>query len=205
LEKVFIDLWIRRINDKTINYLVKLGYRAIAVEELSSRVRRFNGLIAVNKVVVEAENRKELRRKLQGIKTRAVIVSVKPFGIEAARMAAHDGRVDTIIIDEDTLYYIDKQQINMMKHYVKPLELSLNNYLRIDDRLKAMIYRRVNLYLRRKMPLLVSSGASDWYELLVPRSAVTMLKILFGISVRNGLLFMSNYPLEILVANGVRV
>jgi ribonuclease P/MRP protein subunit RPP1 len=205
LEKIFIDLWVKGINEKIIDYLIKLGYKAVAIEELSSKVKRFNELIAVNKVVVEAETKKELRRKLQGIKTRAIIVSVKPFGIEAARMAAHDGRVDTIIIDKDTLYYIDRQQINMMKHYVKPLELPLNNYLGIDDKLRAMIYRRINLYLRKKMPLLISSGASYWYELLVPRSAVIMLKILFGISVRNGLLFMSNYPLEILVANGVRV
>ncbi|MEM1825727.1 MAG: RNase P subunit p30 family protein, partial [Desulfurococcaceae archaeon] len=144
---------------------------------------------------------------LKNIKRERNIVSVKPKSVEASRMAAHDTRVDTIILDENTVYYMDKQQFSLMKQYSKPIEIPLNTfYSSIDSSLKSMIYRRVKYYLYyTKQPLIVSSRASEWYELMNPKIAVLILSQILGIDKRLALSYLTIYPREILVYNGVSI
>ncbi|ABN69954.1 RNase P subunit p30 [Staphylothermus marinus F1] len=205
MKKIFIDLWIKEINEEIIYFLEKLDFIGVAVEELNTRYKKIDDLVIVKKVVISADKRSELRKHLQGIKNRAVIVSVKPLSVEAARMAAHDGRVDTIIIDEDSLYYIDKAQINMMKQFSKPLEFPLNDFLKASRKYQSMIYRRINLALQRNIPLIMSSHATKASELLNPVGATYLSKILFNINVKQALIYLTSYPRELIIANGVKI
>ncbi|ADI32702.1 RNase P subunit p30 family protein [Staphylothermus hellenicus] len=205
MKKIFIDLWIKEINEEIIYFLDKLGFIGVAVEDLSTRYKKINNLVIVKKAVISAEKRSELRKHLRGIKNKTVIVSVKPLSIEAARMAAHDGRVDTIIIDKDSLYYIDKAQINMMKQFSKPLEIPLNDFLKANRKYQSMIYRRINLALQRNIPLIISSHATKTSELLNPVGATYLSKILFDINIKQALIYLTSFPREIIVANGVKI
>ena len=201
----YIDLWIKRIDNKLVETAHKLGYKALGVEGLDRKVIRKNNILLINKTIISARTKKELKKKLEGIKTKSVLVGVRPLSIEVARMAAHDKRIDTIIIDNETLYFIDKTQIHVMKYYGKPLELPLNIFLKLMPRKKAMIYRRIKLYLDNNMPLFVSSMSRKWSELYEPVSTVYLLKQLFEIPVKDALLMLTNYPLELLAYNGVKL
>jgi len=203
--KIFFDLWVNKIDEKTIDILEKLGYRAIATTDNVSNIDT-KGLKIVNKIVISAERRGELLDSLRGVKERFKIVSVKPLSVESARTAAHDTRVDTIIIDDETYEYIDKAQINLMKQFRKPLELPFNKYLALNDSLKAVIYRRLKYYLSiAKQPLIISSYANNWNEVLIPRCIVYYASLLLGLHVKQALLFITSYPREILLRNGVSV
>ena len=204
--RIFIDLWINSSDTKLLRFLVKLGYRVAASTEIDKRVLEEEDLLLIRKTVVEASSRSELREKLRGIKNDYVIVSVKPISIDAARMAAHDSRVDTIIVDQDSLKYIDKAQMSLMKQFSKPLEIPFKTFLYASDRVKAMIYRRINYYLYyTKLPLIISSGASHWNELMEPRSTIYLFSKLFNIDEEKVLLYMTSYPREIIVRNGVSI
>lgn len=201
-------MWIKKIDDEILNLLHRMKYRAVVVENLdcNKSITRGN-IVIVKKIVIETDSRKELKKSLKNIKRERNIVSVKPKSVEASRMAAHDTRVDTIILDENTVYYMDKQQFSLMKQYSKPIEIPLNIfYSSIDSSLKSMIYRRVKYYLYyTKQPLIVSSRASEWYELMNPKIAVLILSQILGIDKRLALSYLTIYPREILVYNGVSI
>ncbi len=201
----YIDLWLKDFNEETYKTLVNLGYKAVAVEDYHATTKRLPELIVVRKKVVSAESRKELREKLHGIKSDNIIVSVRPLGVEAARMAAHDKRVDTIIMDDETLYYIDKAQLNMMKDFNKPLEICVTELLRFSPRKKAMIYRRINFALRRNIHLVLVSCASNWNQVLIPVSTVYLFSLLANIPLKKALETITSAPHAILAKNGVKV
>jgi len=204
--RIYIDLWIKELDSDTANILWKLGFKAVAVEKLNTDKIKPNDIVVVKKKVIEARSRQELRERLRGVSREHSIISIKPYSIEAARMAAHDSRVDTIIIDKDTLKYMDKNQFSLMKQFSKPLEVSFKTLIEPNSRVKAMIYRRINYYLLyTKLPLIVSSEATKWNEVLVPVSTISFLTTLFNIDSRDALLSISNYPREILVRKGVSI
>ena len=193
------------MDEKTAHILEKLGYKAIAYEG-DELPRQFKNLVVVKKKVLSTSNKKELLSSLKGVKREKVIVSVRPLSTEVARTAAHDTRVDTIVIDKDTYYFIDKPQINLMKQYHKPLELPFNEYLNYEPHIRSMIYRRIKYYLTyAKQPIIISSRALNWNEVLVPKSIIALLSLLFELDPREALLSITNYPREILVRNGVTI
>ncbi len=207
--KNYIDLWVKNIDIEMIRVLDKLGYIAIAVESLPDNLDRDSNKYSIHiveKKIIEASSKKELREKLYNIKKKPCIVSAKPLSKEVARMAGHDSRVDTIIIDADTVKYIDRNQINLMKEYSKPLELPINIWFSTPYRIRSMIYRRINYYLlRTSLPLIISSSASKWNEIMIPRSIITYMALSFGMSREELIASLTTYPREILVKNGVSI
>ncbi|MEM1922013.1 MAG: RNase P subunit p30, partial [Desulfurococcaceae archaeon] len=180
-------MWIKKIDDEILNLLHRMKYRAVVVENLDCNkpITRGN-IVIVKKIVIETDSRKELKKSLKNIKRERNIVSVKPKSVEASRMAAHDTRVDTIILDENTVYYMDKQQFSLMKQYSKPIEIPLNTfYSSIDSSLKSMIYRRVKYYLYyTKQPLIIFCSAGGCYALMSPEIAVSLLSHILVIEKR---------------------
>jgi len=206
--RIYVDFWIKTLDEKTTTLLKKLGYRAAVYEggDLDSEASKVadRELTIVGKVVLTESSKDELLRKLRGIKSKRVVVSVKPLSVEVARLAARDSRVDTIVIDSDALHYIDKAQLNLMKQFFKPLELPINDFIQSSLHVKAAIYRRIHYYmLHTKNPLIISSKASTWYELYSPLSLVNLVSTLFGIEPREALLYLTTYPRGILTRIGV--
>jgi len=206
--RIYVDFWIKTLDEKTITLLKKMGYCAAVYEVSDVDSEALNTkdaeLTIVGKVVLAESSKDELLRKLRGIRSKRVVVSVKPLSVEVARLAAHDGRVDTIIIDSDTLHYIDKAQLNLMKQFFKPLELPINDFIRSNPHVKAAIYRRIHYYmLYTKNPLIISSKASAWYELYSPLSLVNLVSTAFGIEPSEALLYITAHPRGILTRIGV--
>jgi len=205
--KIYVDLWIKTLDDKTIAILKKLNYRAVAYEGedvVESSVGE--QLIIVRKKVIAESNKRSFLNALKGVRQEKVLVSVKPLSVDVARTAAHDSRVDTIIIDRDTAEFIDKAQLSLMKQFSKPLELPLREYLSYDPSTKAIIYRRLQQYLAyTKQPLIISSKASNWFEVFSPKSLISLTSILLGVDHRTALLYITTYPRELLANIGVNL
>lgn len=203
--RVYIDFWVKRLDSKMLKILRELGYRVVLCENLVE-LSEDKDVSVVNKGVVESSSRADLLNKLKGIKSKGVVVSVKPLSLEAARTAAHDTRVDTLIIDSANVKFMDKHQFNLLKQFSKPIEFPLNHWLKLPLAKRTAVFQRLVVFIHRyKLPFIVSSGANAWHEVFEPRSIVHYLSNLFGAPRGLVLLSLTSYPKEILVKNGFKV
>lgn len=181
-----------------------MGYLAIVLEGADPDVCR--DIHVFEKKVIEAGSRRELLDKLRSIDWGRSVVSVKPRSVESARVAARDSRVDTIILDEDSARFMDKHQFNIMKKSAKPIEFSLNNWLKTSLKNRVLIFRVLYMYIHRySLPIVASSGASEWYEAIHPRSIIDFLSRLLNVPPIVSTLYVTVYPREVLVRKGFEI
>ena len=128
----------------------------------------------LRKVVLASNDVSDLKNTLRHVDYRTCFVSVEPLSTQVARWSVHDGRVDSLLLTLRNIDVFDKIQAGTMKYYSKPLEVGISTLL-LDGDLGAKVYRRIKLYAFYKVPLIVSSMASVWYELVHPRSIVSLL------------------------------
>lgn len=203
----YVDLWINISNglDKIADIIKLMGYKYVCIEDhnLKWRIKVVKNIKFVKRITIEADSEREIRERIRGIKVDYPIVAVKPLSTQVARFAARDGRVDLVVLDGDTIEYIDKIQAGMMKKFGKPLEVCINCFLKVSLRKKGMIFRRIKLFYYYGVPVVYSSGASKWYELLHPKSISALMSTLVDIPKTSILYGLSSIPLEILVKNNV--
>ncbi len=182
-----VDLKIRYSNSnefsKLLLWLKKFGYYVIAVEGLKEKPLQVKGIRILRRITIEATSEGEAKRKLRGIKQRYDIVALKPKSYGVARLAARDGRVDLIPIDEDTLRYVDLSEIRLLEKSRGAFELVLSTmYLnRHNTRFIKALQSKLMLLTRYDAPLVVTSGASNVYELWHPEHVIGLL-MLYGVS-----------------------
>ena len=182
-----VDLKIRYSNSnefsKLLLWLKKFGYHVIAVEGLKEKPLQVKGIRILKRITIEATSEGEAKRKLRGIKQRYDIVALKPKSYGVARLAARDGRVDLIPIDEDTLRYVDLSEIRLLEKSRGAFELVLSTiYLnRYNTRFIKALQSKLMLLTRYDAPLVVTSGASNVYELWHPKHVIGLL-MLYGVS-----------------------
>ena len=182
-----VDLKIRYSNSnefsKLLLWLKKFGYYVIAVEGLKEKPLQVKGIRILKRITIEATSEGEAKRKLRGIKQRYDIVALKPKSYGVARLAARDGRVDLIPIDENTLRYVDLSEIRLLEKSRGAFELVLSTiYLnRYNTRFIKALQSKLMLLTRYDVPLVVTSGASNVYELWHPKHVIGLL-MLYGVS-----------------------
>ena len=93
----------------------------------------------------------------------------------------------------------------MMKRHSKPLEVPVNTLFSVGDRVRAMMYRRIHLFYQYNVPVIYSSSATSWNEILHPKAIVSIVKTLAGVNGKSVLLSITDYPRALLLRNGVRV
>jgi len=205
--KGYVDLWVRVSDelDKIADIAWIMGYKYVGIEDhgYKWKVKVVNRVRFIKRITIEARTEKEIRERVRGIKVEYPIVAVKPLSIQVARFAARDGRIDLVVLDRDTIQYIDKTQAGMMKQYRKPLEVCINCFLKASSREKGMMFRRLRLFQHYSVPIIYSSGASSWNELIHPHGVTTLVSTLLGIPRSSVIYGLASLPLEILVRNGI--
>lgn len=208
--KGFTDLWIDADGnelEKIIDIASMMGYKVLCVSRDFTRhrfVKQKNVFLVKKRVIAEA-GEKNLKEKLRGVKVGYPVVAVIPLDVQAARLAARDGRVDIIVLNKDSLDNIDKTQALMMKQFMKILEVPLNDFLKYSNRVKSMIYRRIHMFYYYGIPIVYSSHAKSWNELIHPRSIVGLINSLLGVDKKLIVYSISSFIVEFLAKNGVRV
>lgn len=187
-----------------------MGYRALVCEEINvplSNKDYANNVSTsrlIRKVIIKAKDVSELRRKLGEINYKQQFVTVQPLNIEVARWASHDSRIDSILLTTENIHVFDKKQQNIMKYYSKPLEIPLHILFRGDIELRGVIYRRMQLYVGRKVPVIISSTAEEWYELYPPISIVKLLSTQYDIPEKITLNAITHIPWVIISRKEVK-
>lgn len=202
--KEIVDLNIIYSNQynfsKILALLRRLNYSIIAVEGLNEQltVRGEDAIRILVRITLEASNESEAKRRLRGIKRRYDIVALKPKSYGVARLAARDGRVDLIPVDEDTLKYIDLSEVRLLENSRGAFELSLSTLYRnrYNTKFIRLLQNKMHLLIRYDAPIVVSSGAQNMYELWHPKQVIGLL-MLYGISESKALEAISFIPLMI--------
>ncbi len=192
--------------DKLTIVARRLGYKALLVENKEgwTSATNMNEVVLVGKKVIASLNERDLKKALSTSTSKSAVVSVKPLDVSAARLAARDSRVDAVVLDLETLNYIDGQQLSMMKRFSKPIELPLKLILG-GERALAKVVRRLIYAARLEVPVVFSSKAIDWSELYYPKSIALLLSQLLSLELEAVMSGFTTIPREILVRKGVKL
>ncbi len=199
----YIDLYIPRITRKLLGVARSLGYKIIVSSATDKRIEKMDSVLIVRGIVITEENASSLKHRLKGVREKYVIVLVKPLSTPTARLAAHDSRVDGVVISCDNTAYIDPGQAGLMRQFSKPLILPITILSDCDERGLARIYRRILLFRSRDLDILPASFAENVGDLIAPWTTPRLLSEIFGLGWDYWLYGISNAPNELLVKNGV--
>jgi len=197
---MFIDIAVKKCDEKLVETARMLGYTIIACEEFSSEKV---GINIARKKTLTPGNLDKLKKSLKELPGSTIVISVVPRDTASARWGAHDSRIDSLVMSLDNVEVFDKKQFSVMKYYGKPLEIWLSDLREADETTLAKVYRRVNLALRRKIPIIVGSGATKWSELAHPRSLTALLSLLLDFPEAEAILALTNHP-YLIVSRKVR-
>lgn len=159
----------------------------------------------LRKVFVNVPSISELKKALSGIDYRGYFVTVVPQNVETARWVAHDTRIDSILMTIENIRVFDRKQVGVMKYYAKPLEIHIPELLLTNHREQEVVYRRINLFLRSRVAVVVGSVAEKWSNLYPPIAITKILSTMYDIPEKVALLAISDIPRKILVSKGVIV
>jgi ribonuclease P/MRP protein subunit RPP1 len=194
--RVFVDSFVKKCNTHLLNIAWIIGYRALSCEELEvggDLGKSIDSPRVLQKIVISSSSVSEVRNTLARVNYKSMFVTVEPLSMEVARWSTHDTRVDTILITSRNTELFDKKQLGIMKYYSKPLEIPLPHLLG-EDRAESALYRRIRLYASSRVPLVISSMATHWHELIHPYSLLKFLRLSYDIPERIGLLAVSDIP-----------
>ncbi len=189
--KKVIDMWIKPKDYEDLAEILRIanriGFKILVVEvedkelvkKLDSLGREYKIKILKRKTIV-AEKEEELRRSLRGIKKLYEIVAVKPLSYPVARFAARDGRVDLVVIDNDSIRYFDLSEIRLLEQFYGALELPLNHIITHagNARFLTRLVNKVRLIVRYDPPIIASSAATTVYNLWHPLQMIGFLSLI---------------------------
>lgn len=191
-------MYVQQCNRRLLEVASKLGYSTLVCGDVCSDVLGDPFVKVFKKAVITAEKLSELRSALRETENKKMFVTVCPVTVEIARWAAHDTRVDSILMTSENVKIFDKRQVNVMKYYAKTLEVHLPHLLHDDSELRGMLYRRLNMFVRSKVALVVGSSAKEWVDLVPPLSLVKFLSTQYDIPEKTALLSLTDVPRQIL-------
>ncbi len=203
--KTLCELWIEpNTVDQGINIirlLIRMGYNIICIEssndiflELKKQAEKQN-IQLLKRITVTSATDSEGKNKLRGIRTKYHIVSFNPIGLSAARLAARDTRIDTILFTLHSCSYIDKTQLRMMVKNNKTLEIPLKEVVNNIHNYKFISKLKKTLKVAEKLDLniVVSSASETVFELWHPIHKISILRLL-GLSKAKSLSTVINIP-----------
>jgi len=158
------------------------------------------GLRFFLRLTIKANKIPQIKRILAKNRQRALIIAVETDELNVCKWAAHDPRVDLITIDP-TCMKVDKGLANLLKMHQKPAELIYAPLLRVSgshrSKLLRTYYKILNLILRKRIKLVVSSGATSVFDLRGKREAVA-IAIQLGLPKATAQVAVSEIPAQII-------
>lgn len=194
--RVFIDSYVKNCDSKTLETAWRLGYKIIICEDPHSvsQLRSSSGVPRViKKTLLSVKDQSELKKHLKDVDYNRTFVTIHPLSIDVARWCTHDSRVDSILMTHENLHVFDKRQLGVMKYYSKPLEITIKDLLERVD-LRELVYRRLKLYVSRRLPFILSSRAERWSDLYSPLALLKIMSTQYDIPDEITMLALSNIP-----------
>lgn len=218
----FVDLHLKPPLDSfkqvknMINKAAELGFEMVALSfppELNNeKVDQMRKLCQeadvelVTRVDIIPRNRRELLAYLRRLRRKFEIISVLCASKTVARQAAKDRRVDLLSfpVTEHSKILFDRAEAELASSAVACLEIDMQPILRLKGppriRLLTRLRREVATARSLKVPIVLSSGATDTWFLRKPQDMAS-LGLLLGLEQPHALDALSNTPLEIVKRN----
>lgn len=192
-----------------------LGYRVIGVplpqgfgtkklEALNSICKRFE-VDLVTRKELSPKTSKELLRDLRRFRRKFEVLAVICRSKLVARQAAKDRRVDLLLFQSDPQFrFFDEAEAELASSSLAGLEievyplLSLSGFRRV--KLLSRLRSEVQLAMRFKVPIIISSGAPNEIFMRSPRE-LAALASLFDMPTSTALKSISDWPLELISRN----
>jgi ribonuclease P/MRP protein subunit RPP1 len=195
-------------------HLKRLGFKAAALTvftpqevEVFQDLREVfirQGIDILSRLNLKPKSSAELLEALRTHRKSFEIISVVCTGKQAARQAAKDHRVDTLMFPSRAIRLLDEAEAELARFSGVALEFSLSMLLELGGFLPpylAEARRNVKKALRRGIPLVFSSGASDVYGLRAPRDLAAAAETLLELPESSGISTVSRSPMAIVERN----
>jgi RNase P/RNase MRP subunit p30 len=213
--KRFADLHLRApLNnftqtEKMVKKAVELGYSLIAVpfppnakQREVSQLQRICSEAKVDlatRLNLSSRNSNELLRSLRHFRRKFELIAVTCPTKEVARQAARDRRVDLLqfSVTNRRKRYFDEAEAELASQSFASLEIEVSALLRLTGalriRLLSRLRREVAAAERLKVPITLSSGATDEYFMRGPYDWAALAS-LFDLSLSSALKALSENP-----------
>ncbi|MGC9181119.1 RNase P subunit p30 family protein [Thermogladius sp.] len=193
-------MWLK--DYKLVDEARRLGYKVVSVEGLDSGEASLDPNV-FSKVVVVSDSISNLKSALAGLKGPKTVVSVVPLNVEVARWVAHDRRVDSIVMTSRNQVLFDKKQASVMKYYDKPLEVPFTEIRGANESSLAGFVKRLKLMISRKVPIIISSGASGILEYHHPLVVLSFIVKLLDVDYETAKAMLSTNPYKVLTRTAI--
>ena len=193
-------MWLK--DYKLVDEARRLGYKVVSVEGLDSGKASLPPNV-FSKVVVVSDSISNLKSALAGLKRPKTVVSVVPLNVEVARWVAHDRRVDSIVMTSRNQVLFDKKQASVMKYYDKPLEVPFTEIRGANESSLAGFVKRLKLMISRKVPIIISSGASGILEYHHPLVVLSFIVKLLDVDYETAKAMLSTNPYKVLTRTAI--
>ena len=235
--KKFVDLHLhpnldnKEQTEKLIDKASDLGYSLVGIT-LSPKIKqdttrflrktcRTHGVDFATRIDLTPKSSSELLKNLRQLRRKFELVSVNCFSKSVARQAAKDHRVDLLVFPSSNPRerFFDYAEARLASQGVAALEIDMEHLLRSAGfsrvRLLSCLRREVAIAEKLGIPVIISSGAVDSFQLRGPHDYMS-LAMLFGMGSTSASGAVSVAPLTIVernrrkldsgyVARGVRV
>ena len=224
--KQFVDINLRlplndtTITEKMIHKAKTLGYNQIAaplppytsqtqISQLKQICQETN-LDFVSRTTLSPKNKKELLNELRKSRRKFKIISVRCNTKEVARQAAKDRRVDLLQFSSTNIFkrYFDQQETELASQGLCGLEIELAPILQLTSfsrtRLLSVLRKEIELAERKKIPIILSSGATTEHLMRGPYDFAALTTI-FDMQLSSALKALSETPKEIIKRNRTKL
>ncbi len=186
-----------------------LGFTYIAVASINEvpdvdvKGHGINGLKVVKRVIIDARDKSEALSMIRKFRYKVQLISVKCNSLSLARFAARDRRVDILMMPRDfPLRFADKSEVKLALQGNTAVEISLKELIECKSLSKVLaLYQRLCLFARKiGVPIIISSGATNVYEMRSPRDMIS-LALLLDMPLHYAQHCVSTFPVEIIERN----
>ena len=154
----------------------------------------------ISRLTITANKIPQIKHMLDKNRHRTQIIAVKSNDLSICKWAAHDRRVDLITIDPSDII-IDKGLSNLLKRNKKPIEIVYAPLLRVYGTRRSQLFRNyykiLTWVLRKRIPLIISSGGTSIFDLRGYRETMAIASQL-GLSMSIANTSISKLPLQII-------
>lgn len=158
------------------------------------------GLHFFSRLSIKAGNIPQTKKLLVKNRQRALIIAIETNEPNVCKWATHDHRVDLITIDPTHKEVFDEGLVNLLKIHDKPVELIYAPLFKVNgiqrSKLLRNYYKIIDLILRKRIRLVISSGATSIFELRRKREVVAIAYLL-GLPNDKALEAISEIPVQI--------
>jgi RNase P/RNase MRP subunit p30 len=176
--KKFTDLNTNLENSELIDFISQLGFSRIAYKKKIENKK----IDIVSSLNIKPRNIGSLLKEIETNRTKYEFISVTSTSKNVARKAGRDHRIDGIKFPINSKVSFDYHQANLMKKSGSALQIDIVDLLergsfKLEKNIQT-IHKQVRVAAKNDIPIILSSGAYEKYQLRTPRGIIALASMI---------------------------